>query len=254
MARTPIVAGNWKMHNTVAQSLNLANEMLPGLGAISGVETLLCPPATALMPVSALLEGTGVALGAQNLHWESQGAFTGEFSPAMIAEFCDYVIVGHSERRQLFKESDQEVNRKLLAALAVGLIPILCVGESLEENEAGRAAEVLTRQLRAALDAVQLTTANQLVVAYEPIWAIGTGKAATPESTNTILRNVVRPTLAGLFGEEIAEGLRVQYGGSVKAANAASFFEQDEIDGALVGGASLMADEFLGIAQAARAS
>lgn len=254
MARTPIVAGNWKMHNTVAQSLNLANEMLPSLGAISGVETLLCPPATALMPVSALLEGTGVALGAQNLHWESQGAFTGEFSPAMIAEFCDYVIVGHSERRQLFKESDQEVNRKLLAALAVGLIPILCVGESLEENEAGRAAEVLTRQLRAALDAVQLTTANQLVVAYEPIWAIGTGKAATPESTNTILRNVVRPTLAGLFGEEIAEGLRVQYGGSVKAANAASFFEQDEIDGALVGGASLMADEFLGIAQAARAS
>ncbi len=216
MARTPLVAGNWKMHNTAAQSLNLIDEMLPGLGAISGVEKLVCPPATALMPVSALLEGSGVALGAQNLYWESQGAYTGELSPAMIAEFCNYVIVGHSERRELFKESDQDVNRKLRAALALELIPILCVGDSLEENEAGRAAEVLTRQLRAALDTVQLASAKQLVVAYEPIWAIGTGKAATPEDTNTLLRNVVRPTLAGLFGEEIAHGLRVQYGGSVK--------------------------------------
>lgn len=252
MARTPLVAGNWKMHNNAAKSLKLANEMLPGLEAISGVEKLICPPATALMPVSVLLEGREVALGAQNLYWENQGAFTGELSPEMIAEFCSYVILGHSERREIFNESDQEVNRKLLAARSAGLIPVLCVGESLEQNEAGQAAEVLTRQLRAALESVQIANPNQLVVAYEPIWAIGTGKAATPEDTNTLLRNVVRPTLEGLFGKEIAQGLRVLYGGSVKAANAASFFGQDEIDGALVGGASLNAAEFIGIAQAAQ--
>jgi len=253
MARTPLVAGNWKMHNNVAQSLNLANEMLPGLDAISGVEKLICPPATALMPVSALLEGRTVALGAQNLFWEAQGAFTGELSPDMVAEFCSYVILGHSERREIFSESDQDVNRKLIAARAAGLIPVLCVGESLEQNEAGQAAEVLTRQLRAALEGVQLANPNQLVVAYEPIWAIGTGKAATPEDTNTLLRNVVRPTLAGLLGEEMAQSLRVLYGGSVKAANAAAFFGQDEIDGALVGGASLNTSEFVAIAQAAKA-
>jgi len=252
MAPTPLVAGNWKMHNTVAQSLNLANEMLPGLEAVSGVEKLICPPATALMPVSALLEGRGVALGAQNLFWEAQGAFTGELSPEMVSEFCSYVILGHSERREIFNESDQDVNRKLLAAHAVGLVPVLCVGESLEQNEAGQAAEVLTRQLRAALEGLQIANPNQLVLAYEPIWAIGTGKAATPENTNTLLRNVVRPTLAGLFGEDIAQGLRVLYGGSVKAANAAAFFGQDEINGALVGGASLQAAEFIGIAQAAQ--
>jgi len=253
MARTPLVAGNWKMHNNVAQSLNLANEMLPGLDAISGVEKLICPPATALMPVSALLEGSEVALGAQNLFWEAQGAFTGELSPEMVAEFCSYVILGHSERREIFSESDQDVNRKLLAARAVGLVPVLCVGESLEQNEAGQAAEVLTRQLRAALEGVQLADPNQLVVAYEPIWAIGTGKAATPENTNTLLRNVVRPTLEGLFGKKIAQSLRVIYGGSVNAANSAAFFGQEEIDGALVGGASLKTDEFIAIAQAAQA-
>ena len=251
MTRTSLVAANWKMHNTVTQALNLTNELLPGLEAIAGVEKLICPTATALMPLSAILDGRGVALGAQNLHWEAQGAFTGELSPRMIAEFCSYVIVGHSERRQIFAESDMDVNRKLKAARAVELIPILCVGESLVENEGGRAAEVLTRQLRAALEAVDLSEAKQLVVAYEPIWAIGTGKAATPEDTNTLLRNVVRPTLANLFGETMAQAIRVLYGGSVKAANAASFFTEDEIDGALVGGASLKVDEFIGISQAA---
>lgn len=251
MTRTPLVAANWKMHNTVAQALNLTNELLPGLEAVSGVEKLICPTATALMPLSAILDGRAVALGAQNLHWEEQGAFTGELSPSMIAEFCSYVIVGHSERREIFEESDADVNLKLKAARAVNLIPILCVGESLAENEAGRAAEVIIRQLRAALTDVQFTEANQLVVAYEPIWAIGTGKAATPKDTNTLLRNVVRPTLANLFGESIAQAIRVLYGGSVKAANAASFFNEDEIDGALVGGASLKANEFIGITQAA---
>lgn len=251
MARTPLVAANWKMHKTVSEALQLVEELLPGLQAISGVETLLCPPATALMPLSAVLEGSGVHLGAQNLFWEAKGAFTGELSPTMIAELCQYVIIGHSERRELFHENDEDVNRKMKAALKAGLVPILCVGESLVENEAGRAAEVLTRQLRAALQDVLISETGQLIVAYEPIWAIGTGKAATPQSTDTLLRNVVRPALAGLLGEEISQGVRVLYGGSVKPDNAAAFFEQPQIDGALVGGASLEAEDFIRIAQAA---
>lgn len=251
MSRIPLVAGNWKMHKTVAEALQLAKDMLPDLEVMQGVDSLLCPPATALMPLSALLDGTPVALGAQNLYWEKSGAYTGELAPAMIAEFCSHVILGHSERRTVFGESDQDVQRKVRAALDAGLVPILCVGESLEENEAGRAAEVLTRQLRAALDGLALNKPSALVVAYEPVWAIGTGKAATPEETNTLLRNVVRPTLAGLFSEEIAQGMRVLYGGSVKPDNAAAFFSQPEIDGALVGGASLDAESFVGIAKAA---
>lgn len=251
MARVPLVAGNWKMNKTVGDALRLVEEMLPGLQAVSGVEKLLCPPAVALMPVAAVLEGKGIGLGGQNLHWEKEGAYTGELSAAMLAEFCQYVIIGHSERRSLFSESDLDVHRKLTAALAAGLKPMLCVGETLEQNEAGRAAEVLSTQLRAALEGVQLNSASALVVAYEPVWAIGTGKAASPEPTNTLLRNVVRPTLAGLLGEEMAGGIRLLYGGSVNAANAGAFFAQEEIDGALVGGASLKAGEFVAITQAA---
>jgi triosephosphate isomerase len=250
VALTPLVAGNWKMHKTVAEALQLVEALLPGLEELANVDSLVCPPSTALMPLSALLESSKVALGAQNLYWEPQGAFTGELAPNMIAELCDFVIIGHSERRQIFKESDQDVNRKVLAAMNVDLVPVLCVGESLKQNEAGQAAEVLTRQLQAALKGVQISKASQLVIAYEPIWAIGTGKAATPEAMNTLVRNVVRPTLAGIFDEEIAQGMRVLYGGSVKPENARDFFEQGEIDGALVGGASLKADAFLGIAQA----
>lgn len=254
MARTPLIAGNWKMNKTSAEALRLVEEMLPGLQTVAGVDKLVCPPATALMPVSALLHNSGVALGAQNLYWEESGAFTGELSPSMVAEFCQYVIIGHSERRALFGESDADVQRKVRAALAAGLRPVLCVGETLQENEAGQAAEVLSRQLRAALDGSSLNSAAALVVAYEPVWAIGTGKAATPEQTNTLLRNVVRPTLAGLYGDALAQGLRVLYGGSVNASNAAGFFAMPEIDGALVGGASLKAEEFVGITQAAAAA
>lgn len=252
MKRTPLVAGNWKMNNTVQESLALVEGLLPGLSSLEGVESLVCPPFTGLMPVSAVLEGTPVKLGAQNLHWEAKGAYTGETSPAMLKELCEYVIIGHSERRQLFGEDDQVVNSKVLAALEVGLIPILCVGESLEENEAGRAAEVLTRQLTAGLAGVQLSNAHQLVLAYEPIWAIGTGKAATAEDIDLLLRNVVRPVLSGIFGEEITQGLRILYGGSVNAENARGYFEKAEIDGALVGGASLKVDSFVGIGQAAQ--
>jgi triosephosphate isomerase len=251
MHRTPLIAGNWKMHKTVAEGLQLAEQLLPGLEAVPGVEKLLCPPATALMPLSAILDGSGVALGSQDLHWAPQGAFTGELAPAMIKEFCTHVIVGHSERRAFFGDTDEKVNRKVKAALEVGLVPVLCVGETSEENEAGRAAEVLTRQLRAALEGVSLNSPNALVLAYEPVWAIGSGKAATPEGIDTLVRNVVRPTLSGLYDDEIATGLQVLYGGSVTAANAAGFFEQPEIDGALVGGASLKAEEFIAITQAA---
>ncbi|MEX1072029.1 MAG: triose-phosphate isomerase [Anaerolineales bacterium] len=252
MARTPLVAGNWKMNQTVSGALHLVEEMLPDLQAINGVEKLICPPATALMPLSAILEGKGIALGAQNLYWEKEGAFTGELSAAMLAEFCLYVIIGHSERRAIFHESDADVQKKVQAALTAGMRVVLCVGETLAQNEAGRAAEVVSGQLGAALRGVQINSADSLVIAYEPVWAIGTGKAATAEPTNTLLRNVVRPTLAGQFGDQIAQGVRVLYGGSVNANNAAAFFQQTEIDGALVGGASLKAAEFVGITQAAK--
>ncbi len=251
MARIPLVAGNWKMNRTAAEALRLVEDMVSGLQAVSGVDKLLCPPATSLMPICALLEKSGIALGAQNLYWEKEGAYTGELSPAMVAEFCQYVIIGHSERRALFHESDADVHRKIQAALTVGLRPVLCVGETLQQNESGQAAQVVSSQLKAALDGVQIRFAEALVIAYEPVWAIGTGKAATPGPTDTLLRNVVRPTLAGAFGEEVAQGIRVLYGGSVKADNAAAFFAMPEIDGALVGGASLKAQEFVAITQAA---
>lgn len=252
MSRSPLVAGNWKMNKTAAEALRLVEEMSSALASIQGVEKVICPPASSLMPLQAVLDGTGIGLGAQNLYWEKEGAFTGELSPAMVAEFCQYVILGHSERRTLFQESDSYVHKKVTAALSVGLRPILCVGETLQENEAGRAAEIVSGQLKAALDGVIINSPQALVVAYEPVWAIGTGKAATPENTNALLRNVIRPTLSGQFGEEIAQGIRVLYGGSVNAANAAPFFGQSEIDGALVGGASLKAKEFIDIVKAAQ--
>lgn len=255
--RKPLVAGNWKMYNTVAEARHLVAEMVPGLQAINGVEKVLCPPFTALMAVRALLEGTDIGLGAQNMHWEAAGAYTGEISPLMLAEWCHYVIIGHSERRAYFCENDATVNRKVHSALAYGLTPIVCVGETLEENEAGKTAEVVARQLRQGLSGLDFggigsdDGANTLVIAYEPVWAIGTGRAATPEGANAVVAEVVRPTLADMFGERVAQRLRVLYGGSVKASIAAEFFEQPEIDGALVGGASLNASEFVSIVQAA---
>ncbi|KAA3642302.1 MAG: triose-phosphate isomerase [Chloroflexi bacterium] len=249
--RTPLVAGNWKLNKTVKEAGELITALLPGLKAINGVEKLVCPPFTALMAVGAMLEDQGVALGAQNLYWEESGAYTGEISPAMVAELCQYVIIGHSERRAYFGETDESVNRRVQAALTHGLRPVVCVGETLEENEAGRAAEVVSRQVKDGLAGVTLRSADDLVVAYEPVWAIGTGKAATSADAVTIHRNVVRPTLAGLFGEDVAQGIRILYGGSVKPGNAAEYFGEEEIDGALVGGASLKAEDFVAIAQAA---
>ncbi len=251
--RTPLVAGNWKMFKTVAEARHLISELVPGMQTVLGVEKVICPPYTALMAAAALLEGSDIGLGAQNMHWEESGAFTGEIAPPMVAELCSYIIVGHSERRALFGETNETVNRKVGAALAHNLTPIVCVGETLDENEAGQTAEVVARQVREGLASISLGAGDEvpLVIAYEPVWAIGTGRAATPEGANAVLADVIRPALAELFGESTAQAIRILYGGSVKGNNAAEFFQQPEIDGALVGGASLKAAEFLLIAQAA---
>ncbi|HNT23454.1 MAG TPA: triose-phosphate isomerase [Anaerolineales bacterium] len=249
--RRPLVAGNWKMFKTVAEARHLVAELVPGLQAVPGVEKVVCPPFTSLLAVSALLEGTDIGLGAQNMHWEPSGAFTGEVAPTMLAELCKYVILGHSERRAYFGETDETVNRKAKAALQHGLTPIVCVGETLEENEAGRTAEVVSRQMREGLAGLTLAQDIPLVIAYEPVWAIGTGRAATAQGANAVLADVIRPALAALFGQQVAQAVRVLYGGSVKAGNAAEFFSQPDIDGALVGGASLKTAEFLPIVQAA---
>ena len=253
--RKPFVAGNWKMFKTVSEARHLVSELVPGLQAVGSVEKVLCPPATDLLAVAALLEGTEIGLGAQNMHWELSGAFTGEISPSMVAELCRFVIIGHSERRAYFGETDETVNRKVSAALAQGITPIVCVGETLDEYEANRTAEVVGRQMRQGLSglnaSVEQLGANAIVVAYEPVWAIGTGRASSPDGAAKVLREIIRPALAEMFGSSIAQGVRVLYGGSVNAKNAADFFAESEIDGALVGGASLKAADFVQIVQAA---
>ncbi len=256
--RKPFVAGNWKMFMNVTEARHLVSEMVPALQALNGVERVLCPPFTTLLAVRALLEGTEIGLGAQNMHWEASGAYTGEIAPPMVAELCQYVILGHSERRTYFGETDQTVNHKVQAALANGIIPIICVGETLDEYETGRTAEVVARQMNFGLAGLNIGTgdieasAGRLVIAYEPVWAIGTGRASTAESANSVVAEVIRPAFEGLFGNTAAQAVRVLYGGSVKSSNAAEFFAQPDIDGALVGGASLKPAEFIGIVQAAR--
>jgi triosephosphate isomerase (TIM) len=249
--RTPLVAGNWKMNKTVADTRHLISELVPTLSPIDNVERVLCPPFPALLAAAALLEGSGIQLGAQNMHWETAGAYTGEVSPPMVAELCRYVILGHSERRAYFGETDGTVNRKVRAALAHGLVPIVCVGETLEEYEAGQTAEVVSRQIREGLAGLELSNENALVIAYEPVWAIGTGRASTPSDANAVTAETIRPALAGLFDPALGDLIRILYGGSVTAANAAEFFVQPDIDGALVGGASLKVNDFTGIVQAA---
>jgi triosephosphate isomerase len=204
-----------------------------------------------LFPVSTLLAESGIGLGAQNMHWKDSGAYTGELSPAMVKEFCDYVILGHSERREYFAETDAGVNSKVLKALETGIVPIVCVGETLEQYEAGQTAGVVIRQTREAMKDVPLEKAEQIVIAYEPIWAIGTGKAASGEGANEVIGDMIRATLGSIFSVEIAQKIRILYGGSVKPENAAEFFGQPDIDGALVGGASLKAKDFIGIVQIA---
>jgi len=248
--RTPLVAGNWKMNKTVAEARDLVAAMSTPLREIPHVEKVLCPPFTALMATASMLAGTDIGLGAQNMHWEEKGAYTGESAPNMVKEFCNYVIIGHSERRTYFGETDETVNRKVHAALKAGLTPIVCVGETLDQYESGLTAEVVGRQIKASLAGIDSASAAKIVVAYEPVWAIGTGKASSGENANYVHQKVVRPALSGLFGDQGAEAIRILYGGSVTAANASEFFAYPDIDGALVGGASLKPDEFVAITKA----
>lgn len=253
--RKPFVAGNWKMNKTVAEARHLVSELVPVLQEIQGVDKVLCPTYPCLLPVSALLEGTGIGLGAQNMYWQESGAYTGEISPSMVAEFCQYVIIGHSERRKYFSETDETVNLKVKAALNHNLIPIICVGETLEEYEAGLTDEVVSRQVRQGLVGIAevLDSVNQseIVIAYEPVWAIGTGKPSTAEGASQVISKVIRKTLAEQFGEAFSQKVRVLYGGSVTGSNAAEYFSDAEIDGALVGGASLKVSDFSLIVKAA---
>lgn len=249
--RIPFVAGNWKMNMTVEGARSLVYSLSAKLREIRGVEKVLCPPFTALQAVQALLEGSDIGLGAQSMHWEQQGAFTGEVSPSMVRELCRYVIIGHSERRTLFGETDETANRRVRAAEKADLTPIFCVGETLEEYESQRTSQVVQRQILAGLAGLEPAFTPRIVVAYEPVWAIGTGKASTAPNANQIAGQDIRPALARLFGRDISQTIRVLYGGSVASVNAAEFFDCEEIDGALVGGASLKPDEFIAIVGAA---
>jgi len=249
--RKPLVAGNWKMNKTVEQATLLVADMLPGLEAVRTVDRVLCPPFTSLMVLSGMLAGTEVGLGAQNLYWEETGAYTGEVSPIMVKEFCKFVIIGHSERRGYFGETDETVNFKVKSAFAHELLPIVCVGETLEQYEEGRTKAVVTDQVKKDLEGIDINSAEKLIVAYEPIWAIGTGKAASPEQANDVIKNVVRNSLSSLFGGEISEKIRILYGGSVKSQNAREFFSQSDIDGGLIGGASLKPEDFVKIVESA---
>jgi triosephosphate isomerase len=236
----------------VAEARTLIEEMLPGLEAVEGVDNLIFPPYFAVPTAAELLAGSKVSLGAQNMNWEPEGAYTGEVSPVMVKEFCQYILIGHSERRTYYGETDETVNRRVKAALEYGLLPCVCVGETLEEREAGKTDEVVSRQMTEGLQGIEISSGDGLVIAYEPVWAIGTGRASAPENAVQVIGNVIRPVMAGLFGEGVAQGVRVLYGGSVKPGNAAEFFQEEEVDGALVGGASLKADSFVQITEAAR--
>jgi triosephosphate isomerase len=239
-----MIAGNWKMNTTLSEAIELVNEMRQGLDQIDNVDKVICPPFISLAAVRELIKGSSIKLGAQNIYFEEKGAYTGEISPLMLADLCEFVIIGHSERRLYFNETGEITNKKIQAALKVKLKPILCVGEKLEENEADRTEEIVTGQLRASL--AGLDYPNGLIIAYEPIWAIGTGKAATGEQANETI-SLIRHTIAELYSERDGQDVRILYGGSVTAANATEFINQPEIDGALVGGASLKANQFLSI-------
>jgi triosephosphate isomerase len=249
--RKIFVAGNWKMNKTIAEAKELVKAMLPELEKIENVDKAVCPSYLAVPAVAELCQGTSLKVGAQNLFWEPDGAYTAEVAPEMVAEVCDYVIVGHSERRKYFGETDETVNKRLKAALDVGLKVIVCVGETLEENEASETEAVVSRQIKQGLADITEEQAADITIAYEPVWAIGTGRAATPEDANDVHKNVIRPLLKEQFGDDRAEAMRIQYGGSIKPHNAAELFAMSDIDGGLVGGASLKAESFVGIIKAA---
>lgn len=246
--RKPMMAGNWKMNKTPAEAVQLAQAIRSGLAKLDDadqVDCVVCPAFVCLGGVRHALVQSAIGVGAQTMHWEANGAFTGEVSPIMLQGLADYVIIGHSERRQYFAESDETVNAKVLAALEYGLTPILCVGESLAQNEAGETNAFVSSQVRAALKNVDAKQAAGIIVAYEPIWAIGTGKAATAEQAQTICGETVRGTLKSLYGDDVAQTMRILYGGSTNPKNIAEIMTQPDIDGALIGGASLQSESYV---------
>ena len=247
---TNIVAGNWKMNTDVTSGVRLASSVAAGAVAVPGVQIIVAPPFVSLAAVRDALAGSSVGVAAQNVHAEDSGAFTGEIAPPMLVGLCDYVIIGHSERRQFFGETDESVGRKAAAALQHGLRPIVCVGETLDERESGRAVEVIRRQVVAALADLDPEAAGSLAIAYEPVWAIGTGRAATPELADQIMGGAINSTIAAVLGTDVASETPLLYGGSVNPANAAEFAAVPSINGALVGGASLDAATFLEVAAA----
>ena len=244
MNRTPLIAGNWKMHTTVAEAEQLAAAVVQAAQGKGDRDVMIAPPYTALAAVGTILAGSQVQLGAQNIHWEETGAFTGEISAAMLRDVgCSMAIVGHSERRHVFGETDFMVNRRVLGALQNGIIPVFCIGESLKQRETGQTMQVLEDQVRAGLAGVALSSGDQLVIAYEPVWAIGTGKTATEEQAQEA-HGFIRSLLEGMFEKNIAAQIRILYGGSVKLDNIDILMQQPDIDGALVGGAALTAESF----------
>ena len=244
MARLPFVAGNWKMNKTVGEALDLVRELKKAISGVKEVEVAVAPPFTSLHAVHKELEDSSIRLAAQNLYWEEKGAFTGEISPLMLKEVgCQYVIVGHSERRQFFGESDETVNRRIKAALAQGLRVIFCVGETLRDREEGKTFPLIEKQMEGGLKGLDGQGMGEMVIAYEPVWAIGTGKTATPEQAEEVHR-FIRSKIQKLYSQEVSEKIRIQYGGSVTPENIRSLMNQPDVDGALVGGASLKAESF----------
>jgi len=244
MGRLPFMAGNWKMNKTVGEAIDLVRELKAAISGVKAVEVAVAPPFTALYAVRKELDGSSIGLAAQNLYWEEKGAFTGEVSPLMLKEVgCHYVIIGHSERRQFFGETDETVNRRIKAALAQGLKVIFCIGETLKEREEGKTFPVIEKQVEGGLKGLSDKEMKNMVIAYEPVWAIGTGKTATPEQAEEVHRSI-RGKIEKLYSREVSEEIRIQYGGSVTPENVKGLMNQPDIDGALVGGASLKAESF----------
>jgi triosephosphate isomerase (TIM) len=245
--RIPIIAGNWKMNKTISEAVQFTEAIKEPLKDIDGVTMVICPAFVCLAPVKRAIGSANIHLGAQNLYFEEQGAYTGEVAPGMLEGLCQYVIVGHSERREYFSETDEGVNKKIKAALAHRLTPIVCVGETLELRQAGQTHEWVRNQVVAALQGLDGEQVSSIVIAYEPIWAIGTGVAATTADAQEVIGEVIRPTVAQLYDDEVAQAVRIQYGGSIKPSNAAELMSMPDIDGGLVGGASLQVDDFVAI-------
>jgi len=248
--RKPIIAGNWKMHKTLSEATSFAEEVKNSVHTSDRVESVICAPALFLQSLVEATKGTEVAIGAQTMHFEEQGAFTGETSPKALADLgIKYVIIGHSERREMFNETDETVNKKTLAAFKYNLLPIVCVGETLEQRENGETMQLVGDQVKKALAGLSTEQVKQTVIAYEPIWAIGTGKSSTSQDANEVCA-LIRKVVAEQFSQDTAEALRIQYGGSVKPGNIKEYMAQPDIDGALVGGASLEAQSFLELVEA----